>query len=536
MKSISVYIVSCFLWTKILEISSTNNYYDGLIKHLNEKQPRQVVFILENELDIDDPVMNSLMTAINMNFPSLIMTYDIINRQSRKELDYYFKLGDSTMFVLQNKTNKCEDILVKIPYIFKPRILIINSCLSSQNDLNNKLQLQWWKKSLDISVLSHNQQWKVMLNESHKHEVPFISQISRCAKTVFFENLSSESQWFRNSCNHNFKLKNIVKSTLSSKVLEKNDFLRRLVTILGFNNYKFVIPKTFKHSNDLILSEEFGNLLLGTIGMIGIIRLAAFYMKFERNTWQILNISQIIIGMPTAREPRKFSERLVYGSLLITCIVYSSYFYSVILDITCPLNSNIITLEELANSSLKIIGSFEKTISLELLSHHNPNIAKIVKKIEYSPNKEEEYNDYCMRYLIEHQNISCLFLNAENVVNEYCGKNEVNVKIVDEIIYQDINAIFTSLFCPKTRPGTRQSKLLRYAIEFGLLKDLFPSNVRNTNILLPENTEKEKLFFVLFRVLAIGYSLSLISFLIEISTAIFGRRMYALYTRFRFAN
>ncbi|XP_051161663.1 uncharacterized protein LOC127281800 [Leptopilina boulardi] len=280
------------------------------------------------------------------------------------------------------------------------------------------------------------------------------------------------------------------------------------------------------------LSEEFWYLILGTIGMIGIIRLTAFYMRFERSTWQILNIFQIIIGMSTAREPKKFVERIVFGSLLITCVVYSGYFYSVILDITWPVISEINTLEELANSSLTPMGMREDLGPLYTLCRNNLIIEKLCLKIDYLYTIPVYYNDYCMTYLTEHKNISCLLSNAENVVNEYNSKNEANIKILDEIVFQDFITYTNLLNVHKDLP----KKLIRSAFEFGLLKELLPYKVRETKILPPEVIEKEKLFFVLFRVLAIGYSLSLISFLIEVFTAIFERRMYTLYTRFRFAN
>lgn len=60
----------------------------------------------------------------------------------------------------------------------------------------------------------------------------------------------------------------------------------------------------------------------------------------------------MILEMSTIEEPKNLSGRIVFGSLLITCLVYSGYLYSVILDVTRRSEPEISSLKELADSSL----------------------------------------------------------------------------------------------------------------------------------------------------------------------------------------
>lgn len=81
MKFISVYFVSYFLWKEILEVSSTSNYFNDLIKYLKEESKlHQVVFILDNQPNTTDIMKNSLEMALNMHFPSLRIRYTLQNR------------------------------------------------------------------------------------------------------------------------------------------------------------------------------------------------------------------------------------------------------------------------------------------------------------------------------------------------------------------------------------------------------------------------------------------------------------------------
>ncbi|XP_051169625.1 uncharacterized protein LOC127286993 [Leptopilina boulardi] len=554
MKFVSVYFITYFLSKEILGVSLENSYYNGLINYLQEESKvHQVVFVLNNQLNNTDSIMNSLIKSVTTNFPSLIMTYDIFNSTSiKKKFNKFNYLSrHSTLFVFYNETKKYEQLLKKYFMAPNPRLLIINPFLLSPKYLNDTLHSFWKNKYLDITLLSHNQQRKVMFNKSQLYEVPEISLINPFTNEFFSGKVSSDSQWFPNklhdlngyelkffnltpiymSENNEMKIKRmgILQHKMNFKYLFVNQWFNdyavipsivaididlyddKQLKILKYDFYKFVIPKKIKHSNGIILTEEFWYLVLGTIVMIVIIRLTSFCMRFEKSAWQILNISKIIIGLPPYREPKKQLERIIFGSLLITCIVYSSYFYLVIIDVTWRSESDEISnLKELANSPLMTIMPWEALLKFREKTAP-PYYKQIGQKAEHKSDAGWKYD--CLRYLVKHQNISCLIPNAENIVNDFATKKEINVKILQEITHQDLTCLKMDYNTPY---NDQFNKIIRSAFEFGLMEDFHLSAVPRTKISKPEIIKKEILIFVLSNVLAIGYFLSLIAFLFEI--------------------
>lgn len=80
----------------------------------------------------------------------------------------------------------------------------------------------------------------------------------------------------------------------------------------------------------------------------------------------------------------------------------------------------------------------------------------------------------------------------------------------------------------------RYNEIVLRATEYGLLKEYFTSNVVPQNISPPEDIGKTKLFFILSHVLGIGYSISLIVFLLEIFAAKLTKGLHNFCRMFRF--
>lgn len=90
MKFIEIYFVVCILWQEILAKSSPKtslekptktDYFEGLINYLgNESKLNQVLFILEDNSDNTDPMLNSLIKEVNQHFPSYSSNYHDMTR------------------------------------------------------------------------------------------------------------------------------------------------------------------------------------------------------------------------------------------------------------------------------------------------------------------------------------------------------------------------------------------------------------------------------------------------------------------------
>lgn len=319
---------------------------------------------------------------------------------------------------------------------------------------------------------------------------------------------------------------------------DRDNYKFQSLRILKIDSVKAIIPKTQKFTNVLVLSSEFLIMTLGTICFIVIIRLVAFFMKFKKDVWQTLNISQIIMGMPANQEPNNYAEKIVFGSVVITCIVYTGYCYSVILDISLRMEPEISTLEELADSSLTPL------MSSVLFRHLNRSSLKHLKKLaeKYDPLLfyKEPLGSLCLEYLAKYRNVSCIVSDAEYNVNTFSAVDgkELNVKILPEAVEYYISVWYVNND-DRYKPYIADlKKTILKASEFGLLNKYSTSGIQHYNFSPPEIIGKEKIFIIICHVLGIGYSLSIIAFLFEIFAASFGDTlyMYSLSKRFRFGN
>lgn len=606
-----IYFVSYFLWEEIIGVSSTNNYFDGLIKYLIKgSKLHQVVFFRDTETKNADPIMDSLEKEVSMHFPSCSMSYSEVAKLlniGRKML--FFSPRRTTLFVSHcmtyNGSVNDSNVMMTTELLKSlsrgsslPRHLIIN-CYSQL--LEKALNDLWQSDFLDVTLMTYSNRLQLML-EPIPRKLPLLSQFNPFTNESTTEMVSSNSQWFPNKLRHlnGYKLNfwnfyhndshhdKIKKERMFAEILAKamdiklqfhnssidirdyiNNPLFPLILrwisqfkghynqleipnpeiflsfvkiyqssfytdpnlrILKFNDVKFVIPKTLKPSKNVVLSSEFGNMLMATIGIILIIRLTAFFMEFENSTYKMLNIGQIIMGITATQEPRNSTERLVFCSLLVACLVYSSYFYSVIFDISWRSEPEISSLEELVNSSLTLMMNW--MIKGELLESPIPLIHKLGEKAISIV--DEGWESDCWRYLIKYQNVSCLFNDAEYIVNGYAARNSLNVKFLPESVAYYSSNWNTKMNSPYI---DRFNEVIVRASEFGLLEDFYAQpDVERYEISPPEKIEPKTLFLVLLYVSIIGYSLSIIVFLLEIFAAKFESRIHAFYMSFRFAN
>lgn len=108
---------------------------------------------------------------------------------------------------------------------------------------------------------------------------------------------------------------------------------------------EFYDPKTVSNdkATEAGVSTQLWCIIWITICTIGTIRFKLYSKlpKFKESTWQTLNVCQIIMEMVANRKSMNLYKRIIFGFLLITSIVYVSYFYS-----------NIKTIEHLVSTSV----------------------------------------------------------------------------------------------------------------------------------------------------------------------------------------
>lgn len=570
--------IFCYISRRgILGISLTNYYHGGLIKYLKEESKlHQVVFILNNQQKDIDPIIDSLVTTVNSHFPSLSISYNtirseltelhskLLNRPRSTTLFVLQWMNGSTVDQLNQFFDRKNDLLVGSS---KPRFLILNSFLSTHEDINRILHSFWRNKYLDVTFLTYNYEFQKKI-ESTSEKLLQLSQINPFTDKNVTHAVSSETEWFPNKVLdlNGYKLEYDLESdeTLSENV-KSMKFLQILSQVMNFKPYtnkrkhkmetsdlsvfvertkvdpelylnmesmytnyyqsmrnlrilkldsaKAVLPQSVKVNKDVILSSELWYMILITIITIAIIRLLALLLKFKKISWQTLGLFQIVIGMSITREPKMMTERIVFGSVVIGCIIYTSYFFSVILDITFQSPPEITSLDELFKSSLT--PKMNYGLRMALKENSLSDIRQWTEKaIEISHKGEED----CLKYLTDYENTTCVLNNAKYHVSKYEAKyGKINVTILQEPLGLSVCIFLSKSFSPFI---DRFNEIILKASEFGLLKDFYG----NVERLQSSSKELEiitmkKLFPILSSVLVIGYSLSTITFLLEILTA-----------------
>lgn len=531
--------VSYFFLKEILAVTSRNNYFDGLIKYLTNSQLHQVVFILDDDLRNVDPVMNSLTEIVGTNFPSQSTS---IKDMENDYFDLNHLYARTTLFVLPwndemfKMLDKVMMIKTFLEYEFIQRCLIVDSLSSTDDYLNSTLHHFWQSYYLDITILTYSPQIQEII-KTKMQDLPRLKLINPFTMNFSSQVVSSESEWFPNkirdlngsafnfefkfptyrddfNCQYDIsrKITGIMEQAMNCKLnLEsrepKSSFDKILhllsvrwasfekvpnVSIRKLSEIKAVIPNTVRLTKDTVVLLEFW-WLLATIGISIIITMTVPLIKFKRS---------------------KKSSRIIFGSILITGLVCSGYFYSVTLNMICQQKHEILNLEQLFQSSLTIILAPNENIfwDHDYPTHIKRLVIRILKNVELRHLTHSPYS--CLKYLAVYQNVSCLINNAEYHVNKLRSENkELNVKILPEVVSHYIPKWKAEENSPFIDP---YNKIIQRATESGLMTE-FDVFVGKSQHSLPDNNiEKNALLMALLYVAVIGYSLSIIVFLLEI--------------------
>lgn len=449
------------------------------------------------------------------------------------------------------------------------------------NSTKRALEFFWVRDFLDIEVLEHLERKENRLTE-RGGSIHMLHEIKTFSKKYRVKNVTAQTRWFPDKLQnlHGHKLKfllinnirrssneiekleklaNLLSSSLHASVnivitnhesvhrrVEKNlqkhkaEMLLNSVHVMIHNDRwsdqkirifelvtaKAVVPKSLRLSKVVIFSEDLVIMIVATTLAIFVLRIAAFIMKFNKNTWEIFLISQIIIGMSVIREPSKSTERIVFGILMLSCIVYSSYIYSVILDISFSSEHQISSLEELANSSLTHMT--EDFVNKSLLSSSVSYIQRLgMRTIKFPAGW---IGDDCLKYMTKYENITCILLKAENYMQNFRkGGQELNIKLLKEPVAFYVQNWFARRGSPFV---DHFNKIILRASEAGLLSDFFVNYVTKPSKLSPpEQIGKEKLFFILSYLLVIGYSLAITVFIIEVAHSFSWRKVRSFCNR-----
>lgn len=156
--------------------------------------------------------------------------------------------------------------------------------------------------------------------------------------------------------------------------------------------------------------------------------ISAILLKFENDVWSGLEIIRAMLEFKVPVEPKRLSERIMFISILMTFVIFSSNIFAILTDaklIKKPL-MKINTVEDLNRSGLI-------PIMLEITS-------LLLKNVNGSVNQELANKaiivfklDQCYDMLVQHKNVTCVVRESTALIDMQ-ERKDVHGNLLMEIV------------------------------------------------------------------------------------------------------
>lgn len=269
--------------------------------------------------------------------------------------------------------------------------------------------------------------------------------------------------------------------------------------------------------------------------LIGIVILA-IVLKFDKNTWKLINIFLVILSMVTPNEPRKLREKIIFGCLLLMCLVYSIYLHTALTNVSIrkdyELRMN--SLDDLVNSDLTPLMDKKFKAFVRQVFRKDVLFQKLINKTkDYSDGISK---DACFEYMVDFKNVSCFaeITNPRKFENYFSTKPvTVDAKILPERWMPSLVVFFLE---PGSRYVERFNNIILQLVENGLMEKW---KIRTKFNLYPTEAVEQviefsiQLMYLLIIILTSGYFISIIVFVVEIVASRYEKQNEVLFYRRR---
>jgi hypothetical protein len=238
----------------------------------------------------------------------------------------------------------------------------------------------------------------------------------------------------------------------------------------------------------------------------------AYWLKIQKQKLDVLYVAQILYGVPVTIYPQKWSDRMIFFGIVCISIQYSMDYFSKLVD-DYMINNEVLfdRFKDIADSPFDIyINEKYKNV---YLNDDNINIKRIKKKVKI-------VNDIykCINLFKKPKNVICLTskIYADYSSTLYLDDNsKPRMKISKPIFAQEK----LRFLCEKYLPyGARLKNLFQKLHQTGI-STFLQKKYLNTNRIAPKIKTKKssnKLTFLCYLILCIGYFFSFIALFVEI--------------------
>ena len=283
--------------------------------------------------------------------------------------------------------------------------------------------------------------------------------------------------------------------------------------------YLYLVVPVLKNTSSVDTDEWKILNLFVFLGLILLLWLLSHILIFSSENWRLIYIVQIVLGSSMPRCPKKLAERIILGSLLLTCTLNSSSIYSTFADLTFKVNTEMEfkTIESVICSNLQPI--MELNIFKMLGQQYEGSVKSLLKKAKPLNITNEE----CVDLLIKEKNVACVVegdaarLMFRDKVDKY-GKPLI--KIVEENVKVTVTGIAMETGSPFIR---RFDEITQRLIDSGIIDRWREDHFDRKSIKVYTNGSDEsmkpisvEMWNQFFIILVFGYICSLITLIAEI--------------------
>ena len=288
-------------------------------------------------------------------------------------------------------------------------------------------------------------------------------------------------------------------------------FLYLTIAIPNFENNSVVMSTEWKLVNVIIIISLF---LCPWV--------LSYILQFERRNWNLLYILQIVFGQASPCEPRKLIEKIVFCSMLLISLLYSSSIETTFTSIGVPIRAgtHVLSIKDATRLNLKPV------IDLNIFTRVKNNCdGSFCHWINNSIKLNITYEE-CIDRMVKEKNIVCLARHdivklKMNENMDSCGQS--NIKMTNE----HLASSFTGMLMESASPYVRRfNVLLHRLLNFGIIQRWQTKSLTKLRPRFDEDDtcQSAKSFSPLlkteiFYIFAFGFSSSFIGFLCEILSA-----------------
>ena len=539
-------------------IRSTTFQWKLIVKRIVTIFPTVIVDLSQNE---NFSANRSLMLPVHKNPRAANVIHMIILNQN----------GSQNCFQILNDTFNEFIHLAPIPPRAKVVVISLHCSCMSQNKLKTFFQNLWKKQFLDVLILESTENSDLPSKISYN---PFtnelIAKILRAEDKLFPDKIQNmnkypfkipaldfppyvevintsdtidlktlDYQYFKIFCETCNCTINLHKQLTIKETTDLENIFTRLINnelnmmpmyvAVSFALYfcPLVIGIPYANSNTVIILPNLiypklstpRNALLVFFFLCFLmysLALLSRYLRFTRGLWTKSKIFRILVGQPLKRSPSRLTERIVFLTLVLLSMHYTSQFLATLVDIKLlkeELHFN--TLEELYETEIPI---YRNDIKLERFYNDSE---EIVKKVIMKAKVLQGFNE-CYEKNLKYDPSICITFrkSGEYAVKHYRGFEGKKIMKLSQFSIFDDNAAF--VFETASPYVEKFDDIMKRIIESGIPKSLqhydankFQSNPETSFQVSGYNSSDHVFALQLLIILGTGYLFSAIVVSIE---------------------